>query len=133
MSNNEASFTISVIGETTGEKWTGTFKCKIRLSLRDSITKDVIRRQLLGSNPQDADVLAADLANAAGELAVRITDSPPWWQGSNNGLDLEDTAVIVEVFNNATRLEREARESLQKKAEDAQKDLKKKLDEEKTV
>ena len=128
---NEASFSINIEGESTGERYVGSFKCKVRLSMRDNIVKDNIRRQLLSNNPTEADGLAADLATAAGELAVRILDAPPWWKASDNGLDLEDTSVLVEVFNQARRLEREAREKLEKKAEEAQPELKKKLEEEK--
>src|SRR5277367_6398183 len=109
---NESSFSINILGETTGERYVGKFKCKVRLSMRDNITKDNIRRQLIGTNPIEAVPMASDLSQAAGELAVRIIDGPSWWLASDNGLDLEDTSVMVEVFNNAMRLEKEYRESL---------------------
>lgn len=122
---NEASFTISVIGEVTGEKWLGIFKVKVRLSHRDYIAKDKIRREFLGPHPEGASERAVTSAEILSQLAVRIIEAPAWWAASNNGLDLNDDAVILEIYNAAIKAETDTAEALKKKAAEAEAELKK--------
>jgi hypothetical protein len=129
-SANEGVFDLNLLGENTGERWLGKFKCKLRLSHRDSIAKDNLRRQLLGTNPEAASARAASLAFIASELHVRIVEAPAWWMASDNGLELEDDNIVAAVYENAVRLEKETFDALHKKADSATDDLKKKLDEE---
>ena len=125
---NEGYFDINLVGDVTGEKWLGKFKCKLRLSHRDTLSKDNLRRQLLGENPALATERASSLAFIASELSVRLTDAPPWWRGSDNGLELEDDNIMAEIYANCVRLEKELYDKTHKKAEEASDELKKKLE-----
>ena len=107
MTDNEGSFSISLTGDVTQEKWLGNFKCKLRLSHRDSLAKDVYRRQLLGANPDQASGRAASLAFIASELSVRITSAPAWFMASDNGLELSDDNVLAAIYDECTKKEKE--------------------------
>jgi hypothetical protein len=124
---NEASFSITLTGETTGEKWFGKFKAKTVLTHRDYLTKDRLRREYLGPNSSTADVRVVNTAIMASELAVRITDAPKWWQSSDNGLELADDNLVLKVFNEAIRVETEAAEAQKKLADEAGEEIKEKL------
>lgn len=125
MAINEVSFTVSVNGEVTGEKFYGTFKCKTRLSHRDMLTIDKIRRELLGTNAEEASPDARAFAAAIAQLSVRLTSAPAWWTDNGNGMDLSDEEVVAAVLSEAIKAETDARASVIKKAQDAEKDLEK--------
>lgn len=118
-SDNEGTFTIDLEGETTGERFTGKFKTKLKLSHRDSITKDNIKRDLLGRDPDKAGGRAQSLAFISSELTVRIIDSPIWFKESSFGLDLLDDSVLAEIYKKAIDLEKAEFDRLHKKAEEA--------------
>ena len=124
MLDNEESFTLSITGDVTGEKLWGTFKAKKRLSHRDRLNQDKLRREMLGDRADGASIDAASIADAVSEIAIRLTDAPQWWKASNNGLDLMDGNVISEVYKKVMEVERKVFEELNKKAEDAEKTLK---------
>ncbi len=118
-SDNESVFNLNLEGETTKEKFTGKFTCKLRLSHRDSIAKDNYRRKLLNGEPDNAGGRAASLAFIASELYVRITSSPNWFTESDGGLDLVDDNVISKIYEECTKAEKEAFDKLHGKAEEA--------------
>lgn len=121
-------FTVTVKGETTGRSFEGLFEAKTKLSHRDVIKEDEIRRNILGVNPNDASPYAASIAGAVAYLAVRLTRSPDWFKASNNGLDLEDENVLVAVNNSAVAAVAVERDTHAKEAELAQNALKKHID-----
>lgn len=120
---SDVQFTVSVIGETTGEKWYGQFKTKTRLSHRDQFRRDQIRRDLLGPNPEGASPRAENAAEVFSEIALHLVEAPSWWKNADNGLSLEDDNVVAEVFNEIMKAKAEAQAALAKKAEDAKKAL----------
>lgn len=122
--DDQKAFTISVEGSTTKEKWTGKFKAKNSLSLRDQLTRDKVRRDLLGTLGGDPDDNASTIAFMVSELTVRIIESPTWWKEMGNGLDLKDENVMVEVFKQVMQLEKDLRDEMAKQTEEAEKDLK---------
>lgn len=124
---NEGSFSISVVGETTKERMIGKFKVKTALSHRDYIIKDQERRRLLGSMGGEPDDRCRNISVICSELKVRIVESPAWWKETDGGLDLLDDNVLANVFNEAMRLEKEAFEEKQKQAEAAKVELKDEL------
>lgn len=129
MSNdNDAPFSISVEGESTGEKWVGDFRAKKRLSHRDQLNKDAMRRELLGSQPGVPTERAMSTAMIISELTVRLTKAPKWWEAKGNGIDLEDDSVIGAVFDKAMAVEKEDQEARKAKAAAAQAELKAEAD-----
>jgi len=122
----ESSFTISVVGETTGEKWSGAFKVKTRFSHRDALIRDQLYRDFIGKQPGEPSKYVSQLATIFSELGVRIVGEPPsWWVSSNGGLDLEDLDVVVDIYSKAMEAEKAAKEELKGKAEKATEKLKK--------
>jgi hypothetical protein len=128
---NEASFSLSLDGETTGEKWVGDFKAKKRLSHRDQLRKDQVRRDLLGPQGNTPTERAMSTAMILSELRVRLVDAPKWWQAMGEGLDLEDDNVIGTLYDEVMKIEREAGESKKKKAADALTEMRKEAAEKK--
>lgn len=118
-------FTINITGETTGEQYKGQFKAKIRLSHRDELRRDELRRKLLGATPAEASQRAQNQASLLSDLEVRLTDSPKWWGTVGGGLDLEDDNVLIGVWEECQRIERESLENIRKEAEAAKGELKK--------
>jgi hypothetical protein len=103
IANKEASFSVHVVGETTGETFPGVFRIKLRLSHRDRLREDMLRREYLGPSPegQSVGIEAATTADILATLNTRIIDAPKWWANTANGLDLEDSNVITTVWNKA--------------------------------
>lgn len=119
------NFSISLIGNVTGEKWVGEFTTKLRLSHRDQLARDRISRELLGdTRPDFASPRAINQANIFSDLRVRLTQAPAWWKESAEGLDLEDDNVVAEVYNKALKFENDELLKLKENAEKAEKELK---------
>lgn len=129
MSDNDAPFSVNLIGEVSQEHWMGEFRCKTRLSHKDHLLKDKVRRELLGNDPNNAGPRAQSIAEIVSQLAIRITKAPPWWQDTENGLTLEDDNLLAKVYECALQVENEHYEELKKKAEEAKKELEKTADE----
>lgn len=123
-SNDTVQFSISVTGEATGEKWTGAFKCKTRLSHRDQLRLDQVRRDLLGPNPDGASPRAQNQAEVFSFIVAHLIDAPNWWRSNDNGLDLEDDNVVAEVYAQITKAKAEATEKLKKAAGEAEREIK---------
>lgn len=124
MANNEpVVFEIKETGDITGEQWFGSFAAKQRLSYRDQLKRDQIRRDLLGTDAANATQLARSQAEIFSELAVRLTKAPSWWTEAGNGLDLTDDNVVLAVYRSAMKVEQDALEELKKKSEEAKKAL----------
>lgn len=121
------SFEVSVVGETTQEKWTGKFKAKPRLSHWEQIQKDKVRRELLGTDAASASERTIQYADIFSDFAARISldHCPPWWNSTRGGLDLADDSVIAEVYTKMLGAIAEFNKPMVEKAEKAKKDLKK--------
>jgi hypothetical protein len=121
----EAEFTVDNFkGTTTGTLFTGKFKVRTRLSFRDQLRRDEIRRSLLGPTGTEASQGAAFVASLVSEMSVRVIDSPKWWTASDGGMELADLNVLSEVFALAVKAEQDLVASLVKDGDKAQADLK---------
>lgn len=125
----DGPFTLHEVGETTDKTYTGEFRAKKRLSHRDHLRKDQVRRELLGGQPGVPTERALSTAMILSELAVRLTKTPDWWVDAGNGIDLEDDNVIGVVYNEALKIEADAIEAKKKKAEKVQEGLRKAAEE----
>lgn len=124
---NDAPFTLHVVGETTDLTWTGEFRAKKRLSHRDQLLKDQVRRELLGGQAGQPTERALSTSMILSELRVRLTKFPAWWPEVGQGLDLDDDNVIGEMYDKALAIEQEALDAKKKKAEEAQKKMREDL------
>jgi hypothetical protein len=123
VNTDTVQFTVSVTGDTSGEKWYGLFKVKTRLSHRDQLQRDKVRRELLGTDGANASVRARDQAEIFSQLAVRVVDAPSWWRDNGNGLDLADDNLISEVYSASVKAEVDSLEAIKKAGEQAASEL----------
>lgn len=106
------TFSVNIVGEESGNTYTGTFKVKTLISRRDAFAADEKRRLVIGSNPMNAlSVLDAE-AFMIGQLMVRVLESPQWWKDSSGGLDMDDGNVTSEIFNCAIKAEQNRKDKL---------------------
>jgi hypothetical protein len=121
----DQAFTVSVVGETSGETFRGEFRAFKFLSHRQQLMLDQKRREILGTNPESASARARNQAEIFAQLFVRLSDAPKWWSESGYGMDLVDDNIMVEVFNGVMKVEEEAVNDMKKRAEAARENLKK--------
>ena len=122
MSNVE-KFSIDIEGEISGKTWKGMFATKIRLSHRDQLKQDELRRDLLGAKPEHASPRAQNAAEVFSFVLAHLTESPQWWSMNGNGLDLEDDNVVGEIYGKIVEIKLKAQEKLKADAEGAKADL----------
>lgn len=123
--NELASFSIHLVGDTTGKTWAGEFKARKFLSNRQQLERDRILRSLLGTDPQFS--LQIDRAAKLADVAVGIVESPEFWKESAGGLDLVDDNLLEAVHEHLSTVQKDAREAVKKKAEAAKEALKEDL------
>lgn len=128
-STNEATFTISVVGDVTKEKWYGEFKCVKYLSFRQNLMRDRIRRELIGDLAQYASDAARDQSYALADLAVALVKVPDWWKEAGNGQDLQDPNVLDAVWAEVAKVWGVLKTEDKKKTVEDAKALKKAVDE----
>jgi hypothetical protein len=119
------TFTVDIKGKETEETFKGEFEARTKLSLKDTLRQDEIRRTILGTNGAEASAEAYNIAFMAAYCAVRITKAPDWWTASDNGTNLEDLNVLDVVSTKCADAINEALGKVVKEAESAQKELKK--------
>jgi hypothetical protein len=120
---NPVSFSIKVIGETTGEEYVGSWKVKPILSTDDQLTRDQIMRDRLGGTTAGATPRAISQALILAEIQVRCLDVPAFWKESKNGLALYDESVMGHVYDRILEVEKEWRAEAKKKSDAARVDL----------
>lgn len=125
MANIPVEFSVSVKGEITGEDFKGVFKALPRLSHRDNLRRDQLRRDLLGAKPEDASADATNVSAVFSKIWVHVVEAPSWWKDAKNGLDLLDETPVAAVYDNVARIEREAIEAVQKQAQTVAEETKK--------
>lgn len=123
--NIPVEFSISVVGEVSGETQKGVFKAKPRLSHRDTLLQDQMRRDLLGPKPESAGQAAMANSLVFSKIWTHIVESPSWWKEAGNGVDLLDETPVVAVYDNIVRIEKEAIDAVKKSAEKVAENLKK--------
>lgn len=128
MNLNEVEiFTFEIIGDSTGEKYFGTFECLKRLSHGRQLAKDRIVRDLLGPNSGDASVRAKSQADIIASCQVSLLKCPDWLKEAKYGLELADDNVLAELEKNIVTIQAKALLEIQKKADAAKDSLKETL------
>lgn len=120
---NSEKFSIDLTGDVTGKPWKGVFETKLRLSHRDQLKQDELRRELLGKNAEFATPRALNQAEIFSTMLIHLTKTPEWWTMNGNGLDLEDDNVVGEVYGSIVKLKAEAEKKLKGEAETAKTEL----------
>jgi hypothetical protein len=123
MTANSEKFSIDVTGDVTGRPWKGVFETKLRLSHRDQLRQDEIRRELLGARAEHASNRAINQAEIFSTIAAHLTKVPEWWTVNGGGLDLEDDNVIGAVYDRIIELKGEAAKKAKGEADAAKTEL----------
>jgi hypothetical protein len=116
-------YEIHVVGEETQETFTGKFRAKAKLSWSDQIQIDRMRRELLGAQGGEADIVVQNMVTYISELSVRLTETPEWWKAARGGLDVVDNDVVLEVYKGAVEVRTKWLEAQKVKGEAAKKAL----------
>jgi len=115
------TFTVNVVGDTTGQEYVGMFKVKPILRTDEQIARDAVMRDILGPNPQDASPRAKSQAFILAEIRIRVIEAPAFWSGARDGAALYDENVMGKVYDQIQDVEKTWRAEVKKKA-DAAKD-----------
>lgn len=106
----ELEFEINIVGDITGERYIGKFKYKrpnLGLIRQIRTTRAHLNEDL--RNLDDETLLLNEMVSW---LTYTLVDTPKWW--NNNGFDLYDYNVVMEVYNKVLEYEK----SFRKKIED---------------
>lgn len=121
------AFDIHVVGDETGETWTGRFKIKTVMSKLDECRQDNFYRFYIGeNNPQFVSPQVLNIAQILSQLRVRTVESPKWWEESALGENLLDDNLLQAVYDGMTKAvkaRRDSREKAAKAAQDGLRDL----------
>jgi hypothetical protein len=109
-----ATFIIDVVGDQTGEHYSGVFRTKLRLSHRLFLKQDQVRKELLGPNPESSSPRAINLADCFSLASVYIVESPSWWRDSGGGIEMQDDNIIGAVVDGIISAKNKALEDRKK-------------------
>lgn len=126
---NTEQLTLDVVGQGTGERYTGIFEVRTSVTLKQQAAADEARRMILGFNPDAAADGIKNLAFVAGQLSVRLVGVPDWWKKYGlGGIDLpeDDSNVLEELFDKVIGIQSAAKEKIRKDANLAAERLKSK-------
>lgn len=123
---NEHSFNVDVKGETTGERFQGSFTVKQILTVREQAQVGLLADTYNGgSRTIPRNVALMNLAIA--ELEVRIMQdkkgaqlAPSWWRDSDDGRDLLDVNVLYDIYNQALLAEKAYKTRVSGEAQEAE-------------
>lgn len=127
MSKREDEFVVNIpqLGE---EPLRGKFRVKLKLSYREILGMDALRRQLLGPGGNEADGMATVIASGIAKIRTHALETPSWWKDAEEGLGFDDINVVLTVLQELNKVEQAALDELKKAAEGATQDLKKSLE-----
>lgn len=117
----ERKISVDIIGEITGHHYTGDFTVKCSLSILEKQLLGIEKTRLISdySNPTP-DLMG--IANTLSNLRVKIVKGPEWWTESQAGALIEDENILVHIMDKITLAEKDWREDLKKRAEEAKKE-----------
>jgi len=111
----EKTFTIDLVGETTGLEYKGQFTAKCVLSIRDRQAIELEKSRLTADYANPSGTLFA-IASMVATLRAKLVEFPDWWKEVGLGSDLLDENVLIEVYEKTEDIAKEWKESLKKQA-----------------
>lgn len=116
--NNLVTINFHVIGDRTGNTYTGEFVVRKFLSHRQLLAKDqLLREYLKGDNLQISTQVSR--ADQLSTCQTALDKAPDWWKEANGGLDLIDDNVLVDLFEQVLKIQKEAEDAVRARAKTA--------------
>lgn len=115
---NERTFTVSVEGDVTGEKFEGQFTAKCVLNMAERHTKELEKTRLMADYANPSGSLAG-LAEILSTTKVKLVSWPDWWANLDFGSQVLDENIIIEIYDKVQALEKEWKTEIRKKAKEA--------------
>jgi hypothetical protein len=120
-----AKFEVNIVGENSGNPYSGEFEVRTLITMRQQAAADESRRMILGFNPDQADGGIKNLAFTAGQLSVRVKEGPEWWSSAGlGGIDLPDANVLIDLLNLCGEAEQERKNKIIKESKSAESSIK---------
>jgi hypothetical protein len=85
--------------------------------------KDIVKRGLVGQDPQFASQDTLVRAEMFSHLSVSLLKTPTWWREKGNGLDLFDDNVVIAAYEKIVGEQAEVVKEIQKAGEEAKEAL----------
>ena len=115
---NEATFDFDEVGETTGERYKGQFTvmCVLNMAGRHALELEKTRLMADYANPSRG---LAGIAITLATVRAKIIEAPAWWKNSDDGSQIIDENVVLELFDKCNQVETQWRKQLKEQAEEA--------------
>lgn len=111
----ETIFHVHMTGEETGQTFDGQFKYH-RPTIGDRTQIDV-RRAIMSRDQANIAATESDTLYILAFLYVTIKDSPDWWKDNGFGSMLYDLNVIMGVYEECMKFEKEWKEKVKGKSD----------------
>ena len=102
--SDTSTFFVDVVGNVTGVRYQGEFKCKIP-SVRTHLDIDKYRATLSGNMAEYLQPSTLIMYRMLAYLRFTLIKSPEFWEQSDSGTDLRDSNIIEAIFDKVLELE----------------------------
>ena len=116
---NERTFQIDEKGVDTDVQYKGDFTVKCVLNMGARHREELEKTRLMADYANPSNGLFG-IATTLATLRVRIVKGPDWWTESDGGTNIIDENIVLSLYDECLRLEREWRKELKDKAEESQ-------------
>lgn len=111
---NERTFSISVDGDTSGEKFEGQFTAKCVLNMSEKHIKELEKTRLMADYANPSGSLAG-IAEILSTLRVKLVKWPDWWANTDFGNKILDENIVITIYDEVQKLEQEWRKEVREK------------------
>jgi hypothetical protein len=118
MARKTAEFVVSIPVEGE-ENLRGKFKVNVKLSLREILEMDALKRSLLGPQGGEVGGMAQLVAGTIARIQTHAVETPSWFKDANCGLDFDDVNVVLAIGAELNKVEKSHLEDIQKAASKA--------------
>jgi hypothetical protein len=115
---NERTFTISLEGDTTGEKFEGQFVTKCVLNMAEKHSKELEKTRMMADYANPSGSLAG-IAEILSTIRAKLVKWPDWWANLDFGSKILDENVVIAIYDEIQNLENEWRSEIRKKVTDS--------------
>jgi hypothetical protein len=101
---NEKTILVSVTGQSTKYKYEGHFSFKCKLTMQEKYRLEMEKSRMIADIKEPTEGLE-NIISIIVALKTKIIKSPQWWAESDNGMNLIDDNVILEIYEKCVQAE----------------------------